>query len=193
MLRAFRDFYGFNSYRMGKTRHTAPSLRLFRPEQANGAPLFPLFFEGSAFDVYVDLLLRQLFSNHCHRSLLKTSSTRAVSWWVFSQFGYQNHSKVFFLFSLSFSSTTVGAETPGGAGAPTYPALTPCTIFFRFGGGLPLHKVHFLILRNLREVATTCFAIFPPKISYGNLLGVPPHLRCDRFKSYRMEETRHNM
>jgi hypothetical protein len=59
LLRAFRGFYGFNSYRKRKTRHTAPSLRLFRPEQPNGASLFPLFFfEGSAFDVYVDLLLR---------------------------------------------------------------------------------------------------------------------------------------
>jgi hypothetical protein len=41
----------------------------------NGASPFLLLFEGSALDVYVDLLLRQLFSNHCHSSLLKTSTT----------------------------------------------------------------------------------------------------------------------
>jgi hypothetical protein len=36
----FRGFYGFNSYRMGETRHTAPSLRLFRPEQPSGVSPF---------------------------------------------------------------------------------------------------------------------------------------------------------
>jgi hypothetical protein len=51
-------------------------------------------------------------------------------------------------------------------------------LFFRYGG-LPLHTVHFLIPRNPLEVPTTCFAIFPPKISYGFLLGVPLLPRCD--------------
>jgi hypothetical protein len=40
LLRAFRGFYGFNSYRIGETRHTAPSLGLFRPEQPNGVSPF---------------------------------------------------------------------------------------------------------------------------------------------------------
>jgi hypothetical protein len=38
-------------------------------------------------------------------------------------------------------------------------------LFFRFGGGLPLHKVHFLTLRNPLDVPTTCSAIFPLKSS----------------------------
>jgi hypothetical protein len=42
LLHAFRVFYGFNRYCMGETRHIAPSLRLFRPEQPNGVP--PAFF-----------------------------------------------------------------------------------------------------------------------------------------------------
>jgi hypothetical protein len=47
-------------------------------------------------------------------------------------------------------------------------------LFFRLGGGRPLHKVHFLIFRNPLGVPTICFAILPLKISYNFLLNVPP-------------------
>jgi hypothetical protein len=40
LLRTFRGFYGLKSYWMGETRHSAPSLRLFRPEQSNGVSPF---------------------------------------------------------------------------------------------------------------------------------------------------------
>jgi hypothetical protein len=40
LLSAFRGLYSLNSYCMGETRHTAPSLRLFHPEQPNGLSSF---------------------------------------------------------------------------------------------------------------------------------------------------------
>jgi hypothetical protein len=83
------------------------------------------------------------------------------------------------LFSLSH--TTVGAITHGVAGSPTLPSSYPVhKLFFCFGGGLPLHKVQFLILRDPLGVPTTCFAILPLKISYNFLLSVPSLPRCDR-------------
>jgi hypothetical protein len=54
-----------------------------------------------------------------------------------------------------------------------------CSFFFRLGGGLPLHKVHFLIFRNPLDVSTTCFAIFRLKIAYSIFLSVPPLPTCD--------------
>jgi hypothetical protein len=54
----------------------------------------------------------------------------------------------------------------------------PCS-FFRFGGGRPLHRVHFLIFRNQLKVPTTCFAIFPLIILYRAFLRVHPLSRCD--------------
>jgi hypothetical protein len=64
----------------------------------------------------------------------------------------------------------VGALTHGVAGAPTLSGSYPVRdLFFRFGRGLPLHKVHFFILRNLLEVAT-----FPLKITYRILFHLTP-------------------
>jgi hypothetical protein len=84
-------------------------------------------------------------------------------------------------FSLSLSLPTVGAVTPGVAGAPTYPALRTLTLpLFRLQRGRLLHNVQSVILRNLLEVPTTCFAIFPQELSYSVFLSVPPLPRCDR-------------
>jgi hypothetical protein len=69
------------------------------------------------------------------------------------------------IYLLSLTHTTVGDITHGVAGSPTLSGSYPVhELFFRFGGGLPLHKVHFFILRNLLEVPTTRFATFPLKI-----------------------------
>jgi hypothetical protein len=42
---------------------------------------------------------------------------------------------------------------------------SPCSFFFRFGGGRPLHSVQSLSCRMLTEDPTICFAIFLPTIS----------------------------
>jgi hypothetical protein len=52
--------------------------------------------------------------------------------------------------------------------------------FFCFGGGLPLHKVHFLIFRNPLEIPTTYFAIFPQKVTSTVFLLISPLSRCNR-------------
>jgi hypothetical protein len=55
-----------------------------------------------------------------------------------------------------------------------------CSSFFRFGVGRPLHNVHSTIPHNPLEVPTTCFAIFPLKISDMIFLSVPPFPRYNR-------------
>jgi hypothetical protein len=49
-----------------------------------------------------------------------------------------------------------------------------CCSFFRFGGGRPLHKVYFFLLRKPPEVPTPCSMIFSRKVSHMSFLRVPP-------------------
>jgi hypothetical protein len=52
------------------------------------------------------------------------------------------------------------------------------SLFFHFRGGWPLHSVQSIILHDPLELPTTCFAIFPLKISYRVFLSIPPLPRC---------------
>jgi hypothetical protein len=55
-----------------------------------------------------------------------------------------------------------------------FSSYSMCDLFFRFGGGLPLHKVPFLIFRSPFGVQTTYFAIFPLKI-LSNIFSILEH------------------
>jgi hypothetical protein len=119
---------------------------------------------GVTFLPVVRFLPRWSLSNRYIRSFLKTARPeRSPNKFLVSP-GYRNHPK--FSSFLSLSLPTVGAITPAVAGTPTYPTLYSVhDLFFHLGGGLPLHKVHLFIFRNPLEAPTTCFAIFPLKIS----------------------------
>jgi hypothetical protein len=153
-----RGFYVFNSYRMGQTRHTSPSLRLFHPEQPNGVSSF-LSSVGWACNVSFLWLgsfrgdrsptttsapfLDQLVSSGFLISfqpvpiitiiqilLLYSLSLSTQSCKVFSSFSSLFFNTVILSFLLLLSHTTVGAVTHGVVSAPTYPALTLCKISF---------------------------------------------------------------
>jgi hypothetical protein len=49
-------------------------------------------------------------------------------------------------------------NVPRVVNVPTFMAPTLSHLFFRFGGGRPLHTAQSLIVRGLMEVPTTCFA-----------------------------------
>jgi hypothetical protein len=106
-MRAFQGFYGFNSYHMGETRHTAPSLRLFRPEQPNGVSPF-LSSVGCACNVTF-LWLGSFCSDHSPT----VTSTPFLDQLVLSGFadklpvspGYHNHPNSSSLLSLPTQSS----------------------------------------------------------------------------------------
>jgi hypothetical protein len=119
------------------------------------------------------------YCNHPNSSSLvslPTQSCKVFSFFLVSLFEH-NHPK-FPSFSLTHNSG--GCNSLSGRCSCLSSPSSLHNFFFRFGG-LPLHEVHFLILRNPLEVPTTCLAIFPPKISYGFSLGVsllPTYDRC---------------
>jgi hypothetical protein len=83
--------------------------------------------------------------------------------------------------SLSLSHTTVGTVTHGVAGDPTLPGSYPVhKLFFRFGGGHPLHKVHFLIFRNPLGVTTTCSMILSLELPQLLQLAVYNYVVCPK-------------
>jgi hypothetical protein len=43
-------------------------------------------------------------------------------------------------------------------------------LFFRFGGGLRLHKFHFLIFHNPLDIPFACFTNSSPKVFLSNSL-----------------------
>jgi hypothetical protein len=88
---------------------------------------------------------------------------------------HHHHHHPKFLFSNGGDKTI-----PSGRCSHISGSYSVSDLFFRFGGGRPLHNVQSLILRNPLEVSTICFAIFTLKISYKVFLSVPPLPRCDR-------------
>jgi hypothetical protein len=85
--------------------------------------------------------------------------------------GYQNHPKFSSFLPVSQHNhpkcLSLSLSLSSGWGRCFYitGSCCICSFFFRFGGGLPLYKVHFFILRNTVEVPTSFFATFPLKIS----------------------------
>jgi hypothetical protein len=51
-------------------------------------------------------------------------------------------------------------------------------LFFHFGGGLPVHKIHFLIFHNPLDVSFACFTNSSLKTFLSNTLVVLSLLRC---------------
>jgi hypothetical protein len=136
LLRAFRGFYGSNSYRMGEARHTAPSLRLFCPEQPNGvSPFLPslgcdcnviLLWSLSSFFLWFS------FFRGCHSPTATSAlSLRPARLERFPDNLQSVRFTIFIQGCLTHSiSHTVGAITYGVVGAPTCPAVTPCAASF---------------------------------------------------------------
>jgi hypothetical protein len=75
---------------------------------------------------------------------------------------------------LSLSHNNGGCNSWSGQCSHLSGSYSVHYFFLCFGGGRHLHTLQILICKNPLDILTTCFTIFPPKISYGVLLGVPP-------------------
>jgi hypothetical protein len=147
---------------MGETRHTASSLKMFRPKQPNGVSRF-LSSVGCACNVTLLWLVSSFFlwfSFFCSDHSPTATSAPSLRPAHLEQFPDNLQSVRFIIFIQGclthFISHTVGAITHGEAGATIYPVLTQCTTFsFVLGSGRPLHKVNSFIFRNPLGVPTT--------------------------------------
>jgi hypothetical protein len=184
-------FLNFSSFCMGRLRHTTHSLRFFIPNSLTVS--HHSFLPGGIACNICGLcpLPRWSLSNRYIRSLLRPAHLEPFPNQLAASANYHSHpnfssflsitlptqsSKLFF--SLSH---TVGAETHAVAGAPvtTYPVLIlVCSSFLHFGGGLPLQKVHILILRNQLDVSFARVTISGLKVFPSILSDVLLILRC---------------
>jgi hypothetical protein len=173
--------------RIGRLRHTAPSLRLFVPNgltvchlsflpwdvlatsvigvssgdhspTATSAPSLDQLVPSSSLISYqqvrVITVIQKIFLSVTH-TMMQSFLRFLVS------FFQHNHPKIP---SISLSHNSGSCNSWSGRFSHISDSYSVRSFFFRFEGGLPLHKIHFLKLCNLREVPTTRFAIFSPKI-----------------------------
>jgi hypothetical protein len=97
------------------------------------------------------------------------------------QFRLSQSSKFSFLFShkhtLSLSLYHGGHNSWSGRYSHLSDSYSVHDLFFRFVGGLPLHKVHFLIFRNPLDIPFARFTNSSPKALLSNSLFVLSLLR----------------
>jgi hypothetical protein len=181
---------------MGRLRHTAPSLRLFVPNSLTVCHLSFLPWGVLATSLPLARLLpRRSFSKRYIRSLLRPARPERFPIKLPASASYHSHRNFSFFLSISLpkQSSKLFSFFPSlslylfffftiilnlflslslGAGDPTLPAPALPEIPFCVSEEVYLStKVLFFFLRNLREVPTTCFVIFPSKLSYGFFSG----------------------
>jgi hypothetical protein len=122
-------FLRFNSSRMGETRHIAPSLRRFHPELPNSVSPF-LSSVGCACNVTLlwsvsSFFLRFSFFRGDHSPTVTSAPSLRPA--RLERFPDNLQSVRFFIFIQGCLTQSISV-THGVAGAPTYPAPTPCAI-----------------------------------------------------------------
>jgi hypothetical protein len=120
---------------MGQIRHSTPSLRLFVPNSLRVHHFS--FLLRFLIVTSLSLIVSGFFSFFLLYDVHSPTTTTAPSLRALVPSGtlirFQSVQVIIIiqnvlLFSLPLSLPTVGAMTSGVAGAPTHPALTPCTI-----------------------------------------------------------------
>jgi hypothetical protein len=160
---------------MGETRHTAPSLRLFHLEQPTMCHLsflgfcLQIHFPVSRFRFFHFPRL-SLYNRYIH-SIFKTSSSWAVSWYIFNSC-YHTHPVQLFCVSLpnvtQSSKVFFSLSLSSGWGWCFYitGSHSTCSSFLRFGGA-------YLSTRFISLLSVICWT--SPLLALGSLAWKSSH------------------